>query len=153
VEGQKGGREERPTGTGPGRFAAGSSRSAGSLRRSALATVDENVSCKGLNQARRWASMRDGRRIGRQFEVAEDPLYDAGGTQGTLREDDAPADRSTTLEPSVAQVFGDASWRGEDCCSRSPIVGAAIARWASAECGRVDPRAAPPARCIQDVIL
>jgi hypothetical protein len=75
--------EERVTRAESRRSSAESSMSARSLRRGALATVDAEVSCEGQSRLRRWASRCDGRRVGRQFEVGEDLLDDAGvGEEG-----------------------------------------------------------------------
>jgi hypothetical protein len=52
--------------------------SAKSLRRGALSTVDEEVLCEGQSRLRRWSHEGDGGRVGRQCEVGEDPLDDAG---------------------------------------------------------------------------
>jgi hypothetical protein len=63
--------KERVTRAESRRFSAGSSMSARNLRRGALATVEEEVSCEGQSRVRRWSSRCVGRRIGRQFEVGE----------------------------------------------------------------------------------
>jgi hypothetical protein len=79
--------EERVARAESRRISTESSTSARSLRRGALATVNSEGSWEGQSRLGRWASRCDGERVGRQCEVGEDLVDDAG--VGEEREESA----------------------------------------------------------------